>query len=300
MCVSLPPSLSFSLSLSLSLSLPLSPSPSPSLRTCARVCALVSDQESLAASCCTQAKVAFLGNGCNRWFDKSIQLIVFEDGVASVNCERSWADSPVAAHLFGFMHDFESMQRHTEGGWLSSKVGSTPFRQAKKYTLGPPRRLEWRLTSKLARAIDEARSNFGKAAGLVDLVCVQMRYFGKAFIKKCQISPDAFVQMALQLAYYRLHGNLPVIVESAHTRQFSHGRTETVRIVTSDSVAFVKSMVHLDQSSAETKLHLLRRACVTHVELLKEAMNGRGIERHLLGLRTMARELSLQVSPTAP
>ena len=85
-----------------------------------------------------------------------------------------------------------------------------------------------------------------------------------------------------------------MIVESAHTRQFNHGRTETVRIVTSDSVAFVKAMAHLDQSSAETKLHLLRRACVSHVELLKKAMNGFGIERHLLGLRAMARELSLQ------
>lgn len=100
--------------------------------------------------------------------------------------------------------------------------------------------------------------------------------------------------MALQVAYYRLHGSLPMIVESAHTRQFNHGRTETVRVVTSDSVAFVKSMVHLDHTAAETKLHLLRRACVRHVEMLKEAMNGRGIERHLLGLRCMARQLSLR------
>jgi hypothetical protein len=28
-------------------------------------------------------------------------------------------------------------------------------------------------------------------------------------------------------------------------------------------------MAHLDTASAETKLHLLRRACVTHVELVK-------------------------------
>lgn len=52
-----------------------------------------------------------MGNGHNRWFDKSIQLMIFEDGVAAVNCERSWADAPVAAHLFGFMHDFENVER---------------------------------------------------------------------------------------------------------------------------------------------------------------------------------------------
>jgi hypothetical protein len=32
---------------------------------------------------------------------------------------------------------------------------------------------------------------------------------------------------------------------------------------------FLKAMAHLDTASAETKLHLLRRACVTHVERVK-------------------------------
>lgn len=43
--------------------------------------------------------------------------------------------------------------------------------------------------------------------------------------------------------------------------------------------------------TAETKLHLLRRACVTHVERVKEAMNGHGLDSHLIGLATMAQQL---------
>ena len=40
------------------------------------------------------------GNGGNRWFDKSVSLIVFENGHAGLNAEHSWADAPVVAHMW--------------------------------------------------------------------------------------------------------------------------------------------------------------------------------------------------------
>ena len=38
----------------------------------------------------------------------------------------------------------------------------------------------------------------------VDLRLLMHNAFGKGFMKKCKVSPDAFIQMALQLAYYRV------------------------------------------------------------------------------------------------
>lgn len=38
----------------------------------------------------------------------------------------------------------------------------------------------------------------------VDLRLLAHSAFGKGLMKKCRISPDAFIQMALQLAYYRV------------------------------------------------------------------------------------------------
>ena len=45
-----------------------------------------------------KARLAIAGVGGDRWFDKSIQLIFFENGHWSVNAEHSWADAPAAGH----------------------------------------------------------------------------------------------------------------------------------------------------------------------------------------------------------
>lgn len=50
-------------------------------------------------------------------------------------------------------------------------------------------------------------------------------------MKKCRVSPDAYVQMAMQLAYYRDQKAFAATYEASMTRLFKHGRTETVRYV---------------------------------------------------------------------
>ncbi len=62
-----------------------------------------------------------------------------------------------------------------------------------------------------------------------------------SFFFLVKLSPDAFVQMALQLAYYRQYGEPCPTYESASTRGFLHGRTETVRSCSVDSVTFTKA-----------------------------------------------------------
>ncbi len=43
----------------------------------------------------------------------------------------------------------------------------------------------------------------------VDLHVMMHDAFGKGFMKKCRMSPDAFIQMGLQLAYYRVRFQPP-------------------------------------------------------------------------------------------
>ena|ERR1700761_3716426 len=48
--------------------------------------------------------------------------------------------------------------------------------------------------------------------------------------------------MALQLAWYKLHGSFTATYETALTRAFDKARTETIRTLTEDSRAWVLSM----------------------------------------------------------
>lgn len=61
-------------------------------------------------------------------------------------------------------------------------------------------------------------------------------------MKKSSMSPDAYVQMALQLAYYRDAGKFCLTYEASMTRLYREGRTETVRPCTIEAAAWVKAM----------------------------------------------------------
>lgn len=58
--------------------------------------------------------------------------------------------------------------------------------------------------------------------------------YGGTALKTAKLSPDAAIQMNLQLAYHATHGKCTPTYETASTRQFQHGRTETIRTLTKE------------------------------------------------------------------
>jgi carnitine O-palmitoyltransferase 1 len=106
------------------------------------------------------------------------------------------------------------------------------------------------------------------------------------------MSPDAFIQMALQLAYYRDFGKFSLTYEASTTRLYREGRTETVRSCTIESCEWVKSMEKSDCSSEE-KIKLLRKACDKHQKGYLDSMTGKGIDRHLFCLYIVSKYLEV-------
>ena len=124
-------------------------------------------------------------------------------------------------------------------------------------------------------------------AGTNDLAVLQFRAFGREDIKRLKCSPDAFTQMALQLAYRRAFGRSAATYESTSTRHFRHGRTETTRSLSSAARDFVTAMTA--GAPPETQHKALRAAMEQHVRYFRAASQGRGADRHLLGLQRLLR-----------
>mmetsp|Transcript_15419 Transcript_15419/g.30952 ORF Transcript_15419/g.30952 Transcript_15419/m.30952 type:complete len:207 (-) Transcript_15419:376-996(-) len=108
-------------------------------------------------------------------------------------------------------------------------------------------------------------------------------------LKRAKLSPDGTMQMAFQLAHVHMHGGpLPSTYESASTAAFKHGRTETIRSATPEAAAFTTAFT-TPSSSVNERLAALRTAVDNHSRITREALMGKGMDRHLFALDYMAK-----------
>lgn len=86
-----------------------------------------------------------------------------------------------------------------------------------------------------------------------------------------------------------MYGKNRPTYESAATRKFALGRTETTRTVSDESVAFTEAMANLDMGREECE-KLFRGAVVAHVKYTMDASEGYGVDRHLFGLKKLVKD----------
>jgi carnitine O-acetyltransferase len=214
------------------------------------------------------------GDGQNRWFDKPLQFIVNDNGTAGFMGEHSMMDGTPTHRLNDYVNEVI----------LNNKLDfSDPSIRS---SLPDPTPIKFHITKEVQAEIERATKDFTEVIGAHELRVQAYQGYGKGLIKKFKCSPDAYVQMIIQLAYFKMYGKNRPTYESATTRRFQQGRTETCRSVSDESVAFCKAMA--DPSvDPETTAALLHKAVKAHVEYISAASDGKGVDRHLFGLKKL-------------
>ncbi|AOA64218.1 Carnitine acetyltransferase [Komagataella phaffii CBS 7435] len=210
------------------------------------------------------------GNGANRWFDKPVQMFVAENGSSGFLGEHSKMDGTPTLGL----NDYVNKKLKSET--YSFETASTSDKQWKF--------LNWDITPATQTAIKQELATFDQTVNSLDIRVWQYPGLGKSLIKKFKLSPDAFIQMLIQLAYYKMTGISRPTYESASTRKFFRGRTETCRSVSKESLEYVKKWQDANVSDAE-KVAAFRNAVSSHLNYITKASNGQGCDRHLFGLK---------------
>ena len=160
-------------------------------------------------------------NALNRWFDKTqhvksvrntfqkpiFQLILTREGLCGMLIEHSVAEGIVIINMV------EHALKETEEKLKQAAVSGTCVFLFTNATidsmLGEARRrispkpLTWVVSNSARELLQRCTTDMDRSCKNVDMNVLVFEDFGKEFIKKCKVSPDAFVQIVLQAAYFR-------------------------------------------------------------------------------------------------
>ncbi|CAL2049272.1 unnamed protein product [Caenorhabditis brenneri] len=217
-------------------------------------------------------KYSLFGSPLNTYCDKNLNVIVLRDGKACLQAEHGNVD---AISLFAPC-DFAANQFQDDpklSGETLQNNFSTPT----------PEKIEFLLTGSISSKISDAEREFHAMSSRINVNVYHYSNFGAAYCKQKKLYADTIIQIALQMAYLKTHNKLAPTYETASTRKFFHGRTETVRSLTPDLAKYLKACE--DSATNETLKTLFFDAYNSHNTLMDAARDGKGIDRHFLGLR---------------
>lgn len=204
---------------------------------------------------------------------------MFIAGKAAVNFEHAWGDGVAVLRYFN-----EVFKETTTTAALEPALVT-----AAKATSTIPKKLAFSVSSELNSIVKKADADFAAARASVDLEVVQSQLLGAKIFKSSGIGTDGAMQMLMQLAHYKMYGKSAATYESASTSGFKHGRTETIRSATVESVAMCKGFED-ETVGPHERFELLKVATKKHGAITKDALMGKGWDRHLFALRLLAEE----------
>ncbi|KAM9591726.1 LOW QUALITY PROTEIN: carnitine O-palmitoyltransferase 1, muscle isoform-like [Morphnus guianensis] len=228
-----------------------------------------------------EAKALLHGPCHNRWFDKSLTLIVFSTGRMGLNAEHSWG-APVVGHLWEYTLATDVLELGYEASG-DCRGGGEPG-------IPPPQRLHWDIPP-------ECRGALAGALGAARALAADLQLHVFAFAPppgppRPPPAPDALVQLALQLALVRERGPC-LSYEAVPTRLFLEGRAEGLRGCGPPSWRSPAAMADPRAGRARRR-SLLGAALRGQRGQRRAAMTGAGLDRHLHALAATARQLRLR------
>jgi carnitine O-acetyltransferase len=247
------------------------------------------------------------GTCMNRWYDK-LQIVVCHEGTAGINFEHSAIDGHTALRfvsdcyaetvisfadsIVDLIHGRGSIPHVVDA--VIQRAATTKDEHGRPILDVLPKKLMFELPESVKQRIFYAETALCDDIITSDTHVLEFHEYGKNLIVGNKMSPDSFVQMSTMLAYYKLYGKVVCTYEPVLTKTFYHGRTEAMRSATPQAAQLCAMWCRKDATAA-IKLQALRKATTEHSRLVKEAAAGKGVDRHLFALKSLAQRQNIQL-----
>jgi len=211
-------------------------------------------------------------NENNRYFDKNLQLILNKDGDFGFNLEHTGADAGSWITVINMVHEeLSNIDQH-----IQNKTDETIQVE----------QINWDLSDNLQIKLDEVRTQHHEKMNDLDFEIIHFQDFGSKEIKSKKYSPDAFLQLALQLAQYRTYGKLKSTYEAVATRAYLNGRTECSRPISMELLDFIEAFEQNETDIPNLK-EMMTSACQKQSSRIKDCLGSNGVERYFFALKNM-------------
>ncbi|EDW93877.1 carnitine O-palmitoyltransferase 2, mitochondrial [Drosophila yakuba] len=228
------------------------------------------------------------GKAQNRWFDKSISLLISADGTTAINFEHSWGDGVAVLRYFNELYKDTLKQP-----FVSTETVHTPA----EGDFSNVRPINFEIEDATKSAVSEAYNKNASIVDNLDMNVLKYPHINKPTCKQYGLSPDSIIQLSFQLAYRQAYQGYVGSYESCSTSAFRHGRTETMRPCTNATRDFCEAILQPERNkpSAGELRTMIDNCSKVHGQLTKEAAMGQGFDRHLFALRHTAQNEGIPV-----
>lgn len=223
-----------------------------------------------------------VGSCTLRWYDK-LQLVVTANAVAGVVWESLYMDSTAILRfvLDVYTDTILKLARNINGAENTLFDASVRFVLGQEQDRPAPRVVEFAKTPELTNLVHLSETRLADLLNQHEYKTLTMK-FDSHLLHKFDLSPDSFLQVGFQIANYALYGRVANTLEPITTRKFRDARTDLIA-VQNDLVASL-SKLFITSSDDARKWRAFKACCEMHTQQYRDAMQGHGFERHVLGL----------------
>lgn len=181
-----------------------------------------------------------------------------------LHCEHTWQDGATLKNIV-------------------ARAAAKPISSTAKNVIPDIARHEWQLTPSLQKNWPKWQKNYTAKARKMRVNTMTIPLKNRRIPE--HISHDALMQFLLQYAQLSTYGIIRNTYEAVDASHFRSGRTECVRPISQESLAFVTLLLNNKPNKTA-----FEAALAEHKSRIKSAKLGRGANRHLFGLQLMAQQ----------